>query len=184
MCVCDCACARARNTTARCTGSGKGLLVTMASGLLRVSIDGVSGEIRFTDGYEQQARVLVSNVRGTNGGTTLPFPRLGCPLRSLGGGSVGARFFPPYVFFSVHHVISCGISCGRRPYTIGVAHMIDRVLFVRSRPISATAIDRLNAPIVSRIIGGAASAGASTFLAVGLCALWLRAVTANLRQAP
>ena len=146
----------------------------MASGLLRVSIDGVSGEIRFTDGYEQQARVLVSNVRGTNGGTTLPFPRLGCPLRSLGGGLVGARFFPPY---------SC-MSCGRRPYTIGVAHMIDRVLFVRSRPISATAIDRLNAPIVSRIIGGAASAGASTFLAVGLCALWLRAVTANLRQAP
>jgi hypothetical protein len=61
--------------------------------------------------------------------------------------------------------------------------MIDRVLFVRSRPISATAIDRLNAPIVSRIIGAAASAGASTFLTVGLCALWLRAVTANLREA-
>jgi hypothetical protein len=70
----------------------------MASGLLRVSIDGVSGEIRFTDGYEQQARVLVSNVRGTNGGT-LPFPRLATLSALL---QVDARFFPPHVRVFVH----------------------------------------------------------------------------------
>jgi uncharacterized surface protein with fasciclin (FAS1) repeats len=113
-------------------GTGQGVLVTMGSGLLRVRVDGVSGDIYFRDGREQSARVLVSNVRGTDG---------------------------------------------------GVMHMIDRVLFVPSRPISATAVDRLNTPIVSRTIGNAACSDVSTSLTALLCAsaLWLLAVEQPLR---